>query len=71
MKIDLGHCLLDERLREAGMNRNDLAEALRFKPERIQDFAEDKRLMSLKIAISIADTVGCDVKQLYELKPQD
>ncbi|MEW4427873.1 XRE family transcriptional regulator [Paenibacillus pabuli] len=71
MKFELGHCLLNERLMEAGKSAEWLAKELLFKPERFYDFMENKRVMPLKIAISIADSIGCDVRALYELIPSD
>jgi plasmid maintenance system antidote protein VapI len=67
MKYELGRCLLNERLHESGMSKAELAQILHYKSERIGDFMEDKRIMPLKIAISIADTIGCNVRDLYEL----
>lgn len=71
MKFELGHCLLNERLMESGMSAESLAKELLFKPERIYDFIENKRVMPLKIAISISDYIGCDVRALYELIPNE
>ncbi|WP_201008512.1 helix-turn-helix domain-containing protein [Paenibacillus glycanilyticus] len=71
MKYELGRCLLQERLEERGMSRVALAGELRYKPERLADYIENKRLMPLKTAISIADTVGCTVNELYELLPAE
>jgi DNA-binding XRE family transcriptional regulator len=56
---------------EAGKSAEWLAKELLFKPERVYDFMENKRVMPLKIAISIADSIGCDVRALYELIPGD
>ncbi|MDD9267534.1 helix-turn-helix domain-containing protein [Paenibacillus sp. GCM10023248] len=67
MKYDLGRCLLSERLQQSGISVGELAHALHYKPQKLSDFAENKRIMPLKSAISIADTLGCDVKDLYEL----
>lgn len=67
MKFELGRCLLQERLAEHGMGREELARALFFKPERISDYIESKRIMPLQVAISVADTIGCQVRDLYEL----
>jgi plasmid maintenance system antidote protein VapI len=67
MKYELGRCLLSERLLESNMTVGELARTLLYKPERITDFVENKRIMPLKSAISIADTLGCDVNDLYEL----
>ncbi|MEK4997304.1 XRE family transcriptional regulator [Paenibacillus sp. FSL H7-0918] len=71
MKFELGRCLLNERLMESGKSAEWLVKDLLFKPERVYDFIENKRVMPLKIAISIADSIGCDVRALYELIPND
>ncbi|ETT66189.1 MULTISPECIES: XRE family transcriptional regulator [Paenibacillus] len=70
LKFELGRCLLNERLVESGKSAEWLAKDLLIKPERVYDFMENKRVMPLKIAISIADSIGCDVRALYELIPQ-
>ncbi|WP_409344055.1 helix-turn-helix domain-containing protein [Paenibacillus sp. MBLB4367] len=69
MKIQLGRCLLLERLHERGMTIDELAQALFYKPERLSDFIGNTRIMPLQAAISIADTIGCNVRDLYELSP--
>ncbi|WP_438447986.1 helix-turn-helix domain-containing protein [Gorillibacterium sp. sgz5001074] len=68
MQVELGRCLLQERLNESDMTVEDLSRKLRTKPERLMDYMEDKRVMPLKTAISIAATVGCSVQDLYELQ---
>ncbi|MFD0697022.1 helix-turn-helix domain-containing protein [Paenibacillus sp. GCM10027628] len=69
MKDELGRCLLNERLIESGMDKDDLARILMYKPEKLQDYMDNKRIMPLKAAIHISEVIGCDVKQLYEWKP--
>ncbi|WP_082034115.1 helix-turn-helix domain-containing protein [Cohnella kolymensis] len=69
MKFELGRCLLSERLAESGVTLDDLSRTLQYKPERLCDFMDNKRIMPLKVAISIADTLRCNVTQLYELHP--
>lgn len=69
MKVELGRCLLRERLNEADMGIVELSAALNYKQERLIDFIEGKRIMPLKTAISIAHTIGCEVNNLYELIP--
>ncbi|MCM3781553.1 helix-turn-helix transcriptional regulator [Neobacillus mesonae] len=71
MKFELGLCMLKERLMESGKSPEWLAKDLLIKPERIYDFIENKRVMPLKVAISIADSIGCDVGALYELIPNE
>jgi DNA-binding XRE family transcriptional regulator len=67
MKFELARCLLQECLDGHGMGREELARALFYKPERIVDYIENKRVMPLQVAISVADTIGCQVRDLYEL----
>lgn len=71
MKYELGRCLLEERLQEAGLPLDHLALKLRVRRERLEDFIDNKRVMSLKLAIAIADTLQCEVRSLYELTPYD
>ena len=71
MTIELGRCLLNERLIDAGMTLAELSAALRTKPERLVDYMDDKRIMPLKAAISIAGALGCDIKSLYEIITMD
>lgn len=69
MKYELGRCLLSERLLEANINVLELAQTLRYRPERLYDFIENKRVMPLQVALSVADTIGCNTRNLYELVP--
>jgi plasmid maintenance system antidote protein VapI len=69
MKFELGRCVLEERLRESAMTLEYIAHRLHYRTERLSDFMDNKRIMPLKMAISIAATLGCDVKDLYELIP--
>jgi DNA-binding XRE family transcriptional regulator len=68
MQIELGPCLLEQRLAERGMSKEKLAAELRIRPERIVDYIDNKRMMPLKTAIAIADIVECNVRDLYELR---
>jgi len=68
MNIELGPCLLGQRLSERGMSKEQLAAALRIRPERIGDYIDNKRVMPLKTAIAVADAVQCNVRDLYELR---
>ncbi|MFC5471545.1 helix-turn-helix domain-containing protein [Cohnella suwonensis] len=69
MKYELGRCLLEDRLLESGKTKDELARDLLYKPERLSDYIERKRVMPLQTALSIADTLGCEVSELYELIP--
>ncbi len=56
---------------ESGKSAEWLAKDLLLRPERVYDFIDNKRVMPLKIAISIADSIGCDVRALYEIVPDN
>lgn len=71
MKVELGRSLLQERMREASVSLEELAMQLRYKPERLSDYIEGKRIMPLKTAVSIARTLGCTAEALYEWVPAD
>lgn len=66
MKLDIGRCLLADRLLDMKLSHDELARMLQYRPERVLDYMENKRVMPLKVAVSIADTLGCDAKELYE-----
>ncbi|MCZ8521198.1 MULTISPECIES: helix-turn-helix domain-containing protein [Paenibacillus] len=69
MKMEIVSCLLRERLKESGMAAEELAARLLYKPEKLYDYMELKRVMPLQVAVSIAGTLGCDVRALYEWRP--
>lgn len=69
MKIELGRCQLNEALIKAGMTMTELSRKLQYKPERLSDYIDNKRVMPLQVALSIADTIGCQVEELYETIP--
>lgn len=66
MNGGLGRCLLDQRLKELGWDRNKLAEATGIDFRQLSFWATNERSMSLKNAIIIANALGCTVQALYE-----
>ncbi|MFD0672858.1 helix-turn-helix domain-containing protein [Cohnella sp. GCM10027633] len=71
MKYAQGRCLLQERLAERRMTLEELAGEMSYKRERLTDYIENKRIMPLRVAVSIADTVGCSARDLYEWLPAE
>ncbi|MFD2613377.1 helix-turn-helix domain-containing protein [Paenibacillus gansuensis] len=67
MKVELGRCLLKERIQASGMSLGQLAGALQLKPERLEDYIGNKRIMPLKAAVNISLILDCRVEELYEL----
>jgi len=68
MPYRVGRCLLGLRLAEAGMTPVQLAEKVGMKLPQISAYINNKRVMSLQNALSIASAVGCRVEDLYELE---
>lgn len=69
MRYVLGRCLLAERLNAINSSQQALAEKEGYSAQQISDYATGKRKMSLVNAITIAETLGCSVKDLYECVP--
>ncbi|AEI44021.1 helix-turn-helix domain-containing protein [Paenibacillus mucilaginosus] len=69
MKLEARACLLQERLNERGLKVEELAGKLFYKPEKLYDYISMTRIMPLQVAVSIADTLGCEVRSLYEWVP--
>lgn len=69
MKYDLGDCLLYERLKEIGMTPQELADKLGWHVQQVSDYQAGRKRMSLATAISVADTIECDVRKIYKLIP--
>lgn len=65
MNGGLGRCLLDERLKEKGLTRQDLADKTGFDFRQLSLWATNRRAMTLKNAIIVANTLGCAVQALY------
>jgi transcriptional regulator with XRE-family HTH domain len=61
-----GKCLLRQRLQEAGMTQQQLAEKLHMPRSQISDYVHGRKTMSLLTAKSISHAIGCSVDSLYE-----
>jgi hypothetical protein len=66
MNGGLGICLLDQRLKEKGWDRNKLAEVTGFDFRQISFWATNSGVMSLKSAVIVANALGCAVQDLYK-----
>lgn len=69
MRYAIGRCLLDDRLREAGMTRPQLAEKIRMDRRQLSRYATKESVMTLANAVLIADAIGCNPRTLYEWIP--
>ncbi|PZX07947.1 helix-turn-helix protein [Psychrobacillus insolitus] len=66
---DVGRCLLSDRLLQARMTQQELANRLGVTRQQIHTYTTGERLMSLPIAKNISAVLHCDTDELYEWKP--
>ncbi|WP_240470132.1 helix-turn-helix transcriptional regulator [Brevibacillus laterosporus] len=66
MTFKVGRCRLFERLKIADMTQADLAEKIQMKRQQLSDYANNRNVMSLSNARSIAHALGCHIDDLYE-----
>jgi plasmid maintenance system antidote protein VapI len=55
-------------LREVGMKQSELALKTGLDRREISFFCTNRRHMTFDNALSIADTIGCDIRDLYEVE---
>ncbi len=58
--------LLKLRLKEVGMKQIELARKLGMERQQISDYANTRHIMSLEIAKSSAEIIGCSIDDLYD-----
>ena len=66
MVIKPGRCLLTKQLRQIKKNQQCLSNLTGMSKSQISDYANNRRLMSLTTAYTIAATIGCSTDDLYE-----
>lgn len=64
--MEYGRCLLADRLREARMTQQELADKAGIDKRQISDYVVERRVMSLLTAVKVAKALKCDVTALYE-----
>lgn len=66
MAIRIGRCRLKAILRRQKMTQTELAKKIGLTPQRISDYANDRYMLSLLLAVQIADVLNVSVIELYE-----
>ncbi|OKP81593.1 transcriptional regulator [Paenibacillus sp. P3E] len=61
-----GRCLLKQRLREIGKTQQWLSEVTGLSKAQISDYANNRKVMKLSTAKTIATAIGCNIDDLYE-----
>jgi len=67
MRYELGRCLLRIRLQERGLKQQDIVDSLGYRKSEISEYANNKRIMSIEVAINIAKFLMCSVEDLYQI----
>lgn len=66
--IDIGRCLLADRLRRVDMTQQELSELSGISKTAINDYIHNRKTMTLKTAKNIALALNCNMDDLYEFK---
>jgi transcriptional regulator with XRE-family HTH domain len=71
MAVKAGKCLLRQRLKEARMTQQELADRLNMSKSQLSQYVNGTRKMSLDTAASIARAIGngCTIDDLYTWEP--
>lgn len=64
--VDVGHCLLKSILKQKKISQQELALATGINKQDISNYANDRRVMSLKTAKRISTALNCSMDVLYE-----
>ncbi|OIB04847.1 hypothetical protein AK95_14625 [Paenibacillus sp. LC231] len=68
MSLQLGDCLLLERLNEKGYTQSEFAKRMGVSRQYVSKIINGERKMSLEFAINAANILGCRITDLYILK---
>ncbi len=67
----LGDCRLTELMLEANITTQELADKTGYTKQEISNWANMvKKSMALATAISMAEAIGCNIRDLYVLVPK-
>lgn len=67
MAYKVGKCLLRQRLIDADMTQQQLADYMDITVQQINKYVLNRQKMSIEVAINIAFVLHCNVEDLYEL----
>lgn len=66
---DVGKCLLPDKLLQANMSQQELADRINVTKQQIHSYMVGNRLMTLPIAKNISSVLHCEINDLYEWLP--
>jgi transcriptional regulator with XRE-family HTH domain len=62
----VGKCLLSDHLKAHDLTQTQLAEMTSITKSQISEYVNDKHIMSLETAKTIAHVLDCDIEELYQ-----
>jgi transcriptional regulator with XRE-family HTH domain len=68
MKYELGKCNLQRLLEEKGWSQSHFAERMGWERQRVSDYCRKVRTMSIPVLFSVADTLGVNPREIYDLE---
>ncbi|RDW21048.1 XRE family transcriptional regulator [Oceanobacillus arenosus] len=66
MALKVGRCLLQNRLKDAHMTQQELANRMGITVQQINKYVRNRQKMSIEVAGNIAFILKCHVEDLYE-----
>lgn len=66
---EVGKCLLSDKLLQAHMTQQELADRIGVTRQQINSYTNDRRIMTLPIAKNIAAVLRCEIDDLYDWIP--
>lgn len=68
MLFKVGKCLLGGQLKQKGLTQSQLAEMTSIPKSQISEYVNNKHVMSLETAKTIANKLNCNIEELYQWK---
>lgn len=62
----VGKCLLSDRLKKGNLTQSRLAEMTDIPKSQISEYVNNKHVMSLESAKTIANVLDCTIEDLYQ-----
>lgn len=66
--FEVGKCLLADRLKKSDLTQAELADITKIPKSQISEYVNNKHLMSLVTAKTIAHALNCNIEDLYQWK---
>ena len=68
MAYFVGKCQLQVLLDRNGISQQELAKRLGITRQQVNKYSRDKTVMSYQVAYNIAEILGCNMSELYQME---